>query len=218
MRFEELIQRLSPGAFQTLPGPDAQAALAPRPRPLWDPGRVPADARPAAALALLYPREGEPVLLLTVRGAGLAKHRSQVSFPGGAIEGGETPEEAALREAREEVGLDTSVVVVRGRLTPLHIPVSGYVLTPVVATTDAVPMLLPCAREVERLIEAPLAHLTGGDALRVVRRERDGQTYDVPLFAVGEDELWGATAMIVAELLSILGAPPDPWRAPGAES
>ena len=88
MRFEELIQRLSPGAFQTLPGPDAQAALAPRPRPLWDPGRVPADARPAAALALLYPREGEPVLLLTVRGAGLAKHRSQVSFPGGAIEGG----------------------------------------------------------------------------------------------------------------------------------
>jgi hypothetical protein len=90
--------------------------------------------------------------------------------------------------------------------------VSGYVLTPVVATTDAAPVLRPCAREVERLIEAPLAQLTGDHLLRVVRRERDGQTYEVPLFELGEDELWGATAMIVAELLSILGAPPDPWR------
>jgi len=212
MRFEELIERLRPGAFESLPGPDAQAALAPRPRPNWDPGQVPADARPAAALALLYPRDGEPVLLLTVRGAGLPRHRSQVSLPGGAIEGAETPEEAALREACEEVGLDSRVVVVRGRLTPLHIPVSGYVLTPVVATTDAAPVLRPCAREVERLIEAPLAQLTGDHLLRVVRRERDGQTYEVPLFELGEDELWGATAMIVAELLSILGAPPDPWR------
>ena len=212
MRFEALIERLRPGAFESLPGPDAQARLAPRPRPNWDPGRVPDNARPAAALALLYPREGEPVLLLTVRGAGLLRHRSQVSLPGGAIEGDETPEEAALREAREEVGLDTRLVVVRGRLTPLHIPVSNYVLTPVVATVDAAPLLRPCAREVERLIEVPIADLTADDALRVVQREREGQTYEVPLFQLGADELWGATAMIVAELLSILGASPDPWR------
>ena len=212
MRFEELVERLRPGAFESLPGADAQAAMAPRPRPKWDPGRVPEDARPAAALALLYPREGEPVLLLTVRGADLPRHRSQVSLPGGAIDGDETPEEAALREACEEVGLDRRVVVVRGRLTPLHIPVSNYVLTPVVATADAAPLLLPCAREVDRLIEAPIALLTADHALRVVHREREGQTYEVPLFQLGTDELWGATAMIVAELLSILGASPDPWR------
>lgn len=173
---------------------------------------MPDNVRPAAALALLYPREDEPVLLLTVRGAGLPRHRGQVSLPGGAIEGDETPEAAALREACEEVGLDSRVVVVRGRLTPLHIPVSNYVLTPVVATTDAAPLLRPCAREVERLIEVPIAHLTADHALRVVHKEREGQTYEVPLFQLGTDELWGATAMIVAELLSILGASPDPWR------
>src|SRR5262245_53453169 len=117
MRFEELIERLHPSAFEYLPGPAAQAALAPRPRPSWDPGHVPEDARRAAALALLYPRAGEAVLLLTVRGAGLPRHGGQVSLPGGAIEGGETPEEAALREAFEEVGLDGRIVTVRGRLT-----------------------------------------------------------------------------------------------------
>jgi len=212
MRFDELIERLHPGAFETLPGPEAQATLAPRPRPSWDPGRVPEDARPAAALALLYPREDEAVLLLTVRGAGLLRHRSQVSLPGGAIETGETPEEAALREANEEVGLDRGVVVVRGRLTPLHIPVSGYVLTPVVATAEDAPELRPCAREVDRLIEVPISELTASEGFRVARKERDGVTYEVPVFALGEAELWGATAMIVAELLSVLGAPPDPWR------
>ena len=212
MRFDELVSRLAPGAFESLPGPVAQAAQAPRPRPRWDPGRVPESARPAAALALLYPRDGEPVLLLTVRGAGLLRHRSQVSLPGGVIEAGETPEEAALREAHEEVGLDGRIVVVRGRLTPLHIPVSNFVLTPVVATSDAAPLLRPCEREVERLIEAPIARLTADDALHVVHKERDGQVYEVPLFQLGADELWGATAMIVAELLSILGAAPDPWR------
>ena len=131
-----------------------------------------------------------------------------MSLPGGAIEGGETPEEAALREACEEVGLDSRVVVVRGRLTPLHIPVSNYVLTPVVATAEAAPPLRPCEREVERLIEAPIARLIADDALRVVRKERDGQTYEVPLFQLGEDELWGATAMVVAELLAVLAEDP----------
>ena len=212
MRFDELIDLLHPEAFASLPGSDAQAAMAPRPRPNWDPGSVPVGVRHAAALALLYPRDGQPLLLLTVRGAGLPRHRSQVSLPGGAIEGGETAEEAALREACEEVGLDPRVVVVRGRLTPLHIPVSNYMLTPVVATADAAPPLQPCEREVDRLIEVPVEHLAAGHTLRVVSKERNGQTYEVPLFQLGADELWGATAMIVAELLTILGAPPDPWR------
>lgn len=212
MRFDELVDRLRPEAFASLPGSDAQAAMAPRPRPNWDPGRVPENVRHAAALALLYPRDGQPVLLLTVRGAGLPRHRSQISLPGGAIEGAETAEEAALREACEEVGLDPRVVVVRGRLTPLHIPVSNYLLIPVVATADAAPLLQPCAREVDRLIEVPIERLTADHTLRLVLKERDGHTYEVPIFQLGTDELWGATAMIVSELLTILGMPSDPWR------
>ena len=105
MRFDEVECRLAAAQFVELPGPSAQSSMAPRPRRFWVPGVVPAGARKAAGLALLFPRGDDTALLLTVRGAHLANHRGQVSLPGGAVEAGESVEEAALREAEEEVGL-----------------------------------------------------------------------------------------------------------------
>ena len=212
MRFEDVRAGLGPAAFASLPGPEAQGAMAPRPRRFWVPGVVPVDARPAAGLALLYPRDGNATLLLTIRAARLAHHRGQVSLPGGAVESGEVIEAAALREAHEEIGLEPAAVRVLGRLTPLHIPVSGYVLNPVVALARSTPAVSPCAGEVERIVEADLGALAGGSILRVEERERDGYTVTVPYFDVGGAKLWGATAMVVAELLALLGSRVDPWR------
>jgi hypothetical protein len=103
------------------------------------------------------------------------------------------------------------VPVPRARLTPLHIPVSGYVLHPVVATTPASPDVRPCEREVDRIVEVTLSALSSGTLLRIETLERDGFAMEVPYFAIAGEKLWGATAMVVAELLAFLEIPVDPW-------
>lgn len=211
MRFDDALRLLESGRTAGLPGPDAQAAMAPRPRRFWVPGVIPAGARRAAGLALLYPDDREATLILTVRGAHLATHRGQVSLPGGAVEAGESVEQAALREAEEEVALPPRDVTVRLALTPLHIPVSGYVLHPLVATVEAPPALHPEASEVDRIFAVPVAALVAGEGLAIETREREGLVFEVPYFDLGGAKLWGATAMIVAELLAVLGHRVDPW-------
>jgi 8-oxo-dGTP pyrophosphatase MutT (NUDIX family) len=213
MRFDRVERLLEDARLSPLPGAEAQSSMAPRPRRLWVPGVVPDDARKAAGLALLFPRGDDTALLLTVRGAHLRDHRGQVSLPGGAVEEGESIEHAALREAQEEVGLDPERVQIRLLLTPLHIPVSGYVLHPVVATTAAPPEVRPAAAEVDRIVEIELSRLASGAGLMLEARERDGAVVQVPAFDLAGAKLWGATAMVVAELLAVLRAPIDPWKA-----
>jgi 8-oxo-dGTP pyrophosphatase MutT (NUDIX family) len=205
MRFVDVETRLRLAMGGPLPGLEAQLRFAPQPRPGWEPGHSPADARQAAGLLLVFPVDGEAHLVLTVRASHLPSHPGQVSLPGGAVEAGETIEEAALREAREEVGLDATAVRLFGRLTPLHIPVSGFVLHPVVALLDRPPDLSPSGDEVERILRVPLRDLAD-PARRLLRRGlREGRgEVDIPYIDIDGAELWGATAMILAEFVSIL--------------
>lgn len=195
-----------------LPGGRAQNLLAPRPRDGWQPDRIPDDCRPGAALLMLYPRDDRAHIVLTVRDGGLPLHAGQVSLPGGAVEPGESVDEAALREAEEEIGLAPSRVRVVGHLSPLHIPVSGFVLHPVVGLTDDRPELRPQEGEVARILDVSLDTLLDPASARVEQRRYKGRVYDVPYLAVEGEKLWGATAMILAELLVVLGCPPRIWN------
>ncbi len=212
----DLERRIAAGLAGPLPGHDAQALLAPRPRSGWAPGVVPVDCRAGAALLLVYPVGGQACLLLTVRDAGLPTHAGQVSLPGGAVEEGETVEAAALREAEEEVGVAPSLVRVLGTLTPLHIPVSRFVLHPVVGLADRRPDLVPRSGEVRRILEPRIADLCDPEAISVERLERDGRVHDVPFLRVDGEQVWGATAMVLAEFLALVGCPPrrEPQRIP----
>lgn len=207
------IDALLRSAFRTpLPGGDAHRRLAPKPRPGWRPGVVPDHATPAAALVLLYPLDDAPHVLLTVRAGRLGKHAGQVSFPGGLIDAGESVRDAALREAFEEVGLDPAAVRVAGALSPLYITVSNFAIHPVAGVAASTPRLRPSTAEVARLLPAPLAALADPANLRRGTRWRDDLPCDVPYFEVRNERVWGATAMVLAELLTLLDlAPRNPW-------
>jgi 8-oxo-dGTP pyrophosphatase MutT (NUDIX family) len=197
-----------------LPGPDAQRRFASRPpRPEWAPDLTPATARRAAALILLYPGDAGTVLPLTVRHADLAQHPGQVSLPGGAIDPGESAEAAALREADEELGVPRDVVIPLGSLSTLWIPVSNFIVTPVVGIARARPAFRPHPREVAAVVELPLAHLVDGARIGWARRDdARGGPIDYPYFDVEGHAVWGATAMILSELACLFepdhGPPP----------
>jgi 8-oxo-dGTP pyrophosphatase MutT (NUDIX family) len=181
----------------------------------WDPTKFPDGLRNAAALLLIYPHADTPHLPLTVRASDLRQHTGQVSLPGGRVDEGESIEDAALREAAEEVGVVSASVRVLGQLTPLHIPVSGFLLHPVVGISDQRPEFRRAEREVARIIEAPLALLSDPDIVREEQwqREREGAVtpVDVPFYAIDGEKVWGATAMVLAEFLAV-------WEAIDARS
>jgi 8-oxo-dGTP pyrophosphatase MutT (NUDIX family) len=204
VKFDETISRLREGLRLDLHGPVAQSRLAPMPPRKWPPGFDVAALRHAAGLLLLFPVEGLARIVLTVRADTLDRHRGQVSLPGGAIEPDETVEQAALREAHEEVGLNIDDVHVLGRLTPLDIAVSGFRLHPIVANVDAHPKLVASDGEVARILEVDVDDLLDRRHLVVTTMSRDGVDFRVPAFRVAGTEIWGATAMVLAEFLTLL--------------
>ena len=205
MTFAQVVAQLEAGLRRKLPGPDAQDRLAPIPRRQWPAGFNPARIRHAAGLLLVFPAGAEHAhVVLTVR-SDRVRHGGQVSLPGGVVEPGESFEQAALREAHEEVALPIEPVRVLGALTPLDIPVSGFRLHPVVAVTETRPVLTPADAEVAHILEVGVDELLDPATLVSTSRARDGIRYQVPGFHVGGREIWGATAMVLAEFLALLG-------------
>lgn len=205
MTHVDLIAQLAAALQQPLPGADAQARMAPVPRREWPHGFNPARIRHAAGLLLLYPIDDVTHLVLTLR-SDRVRHSGQVSMPGGVVETGESIEQAALREAREEIALVEPVTLL-GPLTPLDIPVSGFRLHPVVGHCGRRPALRAADAEVARILEVPVSGLLNNACFARQRLMRDGRELTAPAFLIEETVTWGATAMVLAEFLTVLGWP-----------
>jgi 8-oxo-dGTP pyrophosphatase MutT (NUDIX family) len=190
-----------------LPGLDAQLRMAPRPLMRPDPALEPG-LRPAAALLLLYPHADAWHVPLTVRGSGLRHHTGQVSLPGGRLDHpDESVEQAALREANEEIGVLPAEVEILGRLTAIPVIVSGHLLQPVIGVATRRPAFTLATHEVERLIELPVSRLLESDAVAWEERVRSippPGVMNVPYFEVDGARVWGATAMVLAEFSALL--------------
>lgn len=162
-----------------------------------------ASIKPAAVLVPLILHAHGPGILLTRRSAHLNSHADQVSFPGGRIEPGETPEQAALREAMEEVGLDPGLPRLAGRL-PRHVTGTGYEITPVLALIEPGFTLTPDPSEVASIFELPLALLLDPEAPRRESREWKGRMREYWVWPHDEHFIWGATATILVHLARAL--------------
>jgi 8-oxo-dGTP pyrophosphatase MutT (NUDIX family) len=161
-------------------------------------------ARPASVLLALLERRTGPTVLFTERAAHLKDHAGQVSLPGGRIAAGETPAEAALREAQEEVGLDPKTVDVIGSLDEF-ITGTGFAVMPVVGVVaDDEFVAKPDPREVAGVFEVPLGVILDRTAMSVGYFERHGSrllTYE--LMYEGR-RIWGATAAVLRNFQEVI--------------
>lgn len=200
-----VIESLQAALRQPLPGAEGQRRMAPSHRP--PPEHYHSHSRGcrrAAVLLLLYPHEGELYTVLTARRRDLPDHPGQVSLPGGARQGRETVEQTALREAEEELGIDPSLVTTLGRLTHIYIRPSHFCLQIVVGYLPHRPAWRPAADEVAELIETPIAYFLDPASQSSEERLIDGQVRFVPFYRLGAYEVWGATAMAIAEFTAVL--------------
>ena len=157
----------------------------------------------AAVLVPIVLHHGAPTVLLTLRAARMSAHAGQVSFPGGRIEAGETPEAAAVREAAEEVGLDPRLPELLGRL-PEHITGTGFHIVPVVGLVPAPLNLTPDPGEVEEPFELPLSVILDPAAPERRSAEWQGRRREFWVWPHERHYIWGATAAILVNLARVL--------------
>lgn len=160
--------------------------------------------RYSSVLLLLFPVQGQIYTCLTKRNRSMKNHPGQVSFPGGRIEEGESPELTALREAQEEVGVFPLDVEILGRLSELYVQVSSYTIFPYVGWIDHQPEFILNKDEAEKIILFPLQKFIQNRNVKHREMKTSVGLLNVPYFSFDGEIIWGATAMILSEFLDMI--------------
>ncbi len=202
----DLIRRLEERMNLPLPGRNAHLQMAHVTRRHYV--EAPVGARQAAVLVVLFPKNEDWHIVFIERNANDRDHHGgQISFPGGKAEpSDDSMLTTALREAEEEVGIGRKQVKILGGLTELYIPVSNFQVHPFLGFLEAPPSYQLQVEEVNAVLEVPLSHfqLPGTRQVTDIRINPQISLKQVPYFEVEGRVLWGATAMMLNELLEIV--------------
>ena len=200
---EPLILQLQRSLKDPLPGVAAQMKMATAVRQT-QPG--PQDRpRSSAVLSLLHTTPDGLALVFTLRPTSLRHYGGQISFPGGGAEPSDlTYADTALRETEEELGISTHDIRILGELTSLFIAHSQNLVHHFVGWLPVLPPLNPNPFEVDRVLQVPLNALLDPRSLDTYCWPRDGLMLSAPCYRVGETCIWGATAMMLNELLEVI--------------
>ncbi|MEP0711660.1 CoA pyrophosphatase [Algoriphagus sp.] len=207
MDFKSVLDLLVKGMKHPLPGKAAQLSMSPHPvdSRRFD-SNLPPNHRKGSVLILLFPKEDKAFFPLIKRPEYPGVHSGQIAFPGGKMEVDDVDEiDTALREAWEEVGILPEQVNLIGRMSDLFIPTSNFLVTPVLGYSEVIPDFVPEEKEVARIIQAAVSTLYEPSLRKQKILEfSDNFRLDTPYFEVDREMVWGATAMIISELLQIL--------------
>ena len=183
-----------------LPGEKAQLKMAPQFRGEFHHSE---NTRNAAVMILIFPYPKSLHTVFMKRNEYSGPHSAQVSFPGGVFEPGDKSlQNTALRETREETGINKDIEVL-GSITPLYIPVSNYCVTPFIGWVNEPPAFDPDPSEVQYLIEVSISDMfdkTKQGSEKVMRHENE---FMAPYYLLNNEKIWGATAMILSEFLAL---------------
>ncbi|MCI0707849.1 MAG: CoA pyrophosphatase [Ignavibacteriae bacterium] len=158
----------------------------------------------AAVLIPMLAKDGALHVLFTKRTKTVEHHKGQISFPGGAIDAGDSDAvAAALREAEEEIGLPRASVDVLGVFHDYVTP-SGYCVTPVAGYIAAPPQFVPSSQEVEEVFDVPLEFFLDARNEHIVKVMRRKTVRDVYFYNYGQHEIWGVTAAILRAFLKAM--------------
>ncbi len=199
---DNIIDRIKERLRAKLPGEKARQVMAPLRIPEHKP--LPGTKK-AGVLILVFPRKGELSTILIKRTEYPGPHSGQISFPGGKTERGDGSQiDTALREAYEETGIAPEKITVLGVLTPLYISVSNLEVLPVVGFSEKQPEFMIDPREVEYLVYLPLKELSQPDLIIEKKLSVNGFSIKAPGYALNNEFIWGATAMILAEFAEVI--------------
>ena len=193
--------KIRQGIKEYLPGEKAQFKMAPVERPVKETDHK---TKKAGVMLLLFPNGNEIATSLIQRQVYDGVHSGQISLPGGKHETqDEDLVQTALRETKEEISLEEDNVKILGKLSPLYIPVSNYMVQPVIGSLSYKPNLIPDIREVENIYIVNLKDLSDPSCIKnEIFIENDKEFY-APFYKINNIHIWGATAMILSEFLEL---------------